>query len=177
MSIYLLMPARLKYEKYFEFNGIDINNSSDEMVPRYKRLLDIWNACERERLSEDEARDRFSLEIGELYHAIKRRDFVCKVGRIAYIGGLKMIAEFWGDYYKEIDFDEVLRIPEVQKRHPELENLRKPEVFHTVYPAHYHVYFGKQPEQVDVSSDFIWHFGKRIWKEIDVDNYDWIRGW
>lgn len=175
MSIYLLMPARLKYEKYFKLNEIDIENSADEMIPRYKRVLEIGEMCKK--ISEDEARDRFSLEVGELFHAIKLRDFVCKVGRIAYIGDLKMIAEFWGDYYVEINFDEVLQLPEVQKKYPELSKLRNPEIFKQAYPAHYHVFFGEQPEIVDVTSDFIWHYGKRIKEQVNVENYQWVRGW
>lgn len=177
MSIDLLMPARVKYEKYFNLNNIDINNSSDEMVPRYERLLEIWDIYEGKMLSEDEARDRFDVEVGELYHAIKRRDFVCKVGRIAYLGDLKMIAEFWGDYYTEIDFEKILQLPEVQEKHPELEKLRNTEVFQKVYPAHYHVFFGEQENIVDVSSDFIWHYGNRITGKINKEQYKWIEGW
>lgn len=177
MSIYFLVPARRKYEKYFEMNEIDIENSSNKMIPRYKRILEIWDTCLRERLSDDEAGARFSVEVGELYHAIKQRDFICKVGRIAYLGGMNMLAEFWGDYYVEIDFEEVLKLPEIQQKHPEFEKLQKPEVFNRVYPAHYQVFFGERPDEVIVPSDLIWSLGKWIREPVDTDKYEWVRGW
>lgn len=166
-----------KYETYFDFNEIDKADTSNGMVQKYQRLQEIYDECLRKNLSDEEAHQLFGQEVEDLSYAIKCKEFVCKVSRVAYLGGMKIIAEFWGDYYTEIDFEDVLLLPEVRESYPELEKLRNPEVFHKVYPAQYHVFFGERPERVDVSSDFIWHFGKQIKGTFHEENYDWVRGW
>lgn len=175
--LHLIIYICTKYENYFLFDGIESKDTSNVMVQKYMRLREIYEECLQKKLSDEEANSLYGEEVEELRYAIKRKEFVCKVSKVAFLDGMKMIAQFWGDYYTEIDFEEVLQIPEVHEQYPELINLRKPEVFHAVYPEQYHVFFGKHPDLVDVSSDFMWHFGKRIRQEIDVDNYDWIRGW
>lgn len=169
----LMIYICVKYENYFWFDGVNSKDTSNEMVQNYRRLREIYEECIQKELSDEEIHQLFGKEVEELRYAIKRKEFVCKVDQVAFLDGLKLIARFWGDYYAEVDFEKVLQLPKVQERYPDYERLRNPEMFHTVYPAQYHVFFGEYPDRVDVSSDFIWHYGKRI--QIDETQYDWIK--
>lgn len=176
MFIYYLLYACAKYENYFRFNGMDIQDASQVMAQNYNRLREILKECRQKELSDEEMNTIFGTEVEKLYHAVQRKEFVCKVSKVAYLGDLKLLARFWGNYYVEIDFHDVLQRPEVQKNHPEYENLRNLDVFSCVLPDEYHVFFGKHPKRYDVSSDFIWHYGKEIKQQIDEDDYQWIKG-
>lgn len=170
--LHLIIYICTKYENYFLFDGIEPKDTTNVMVQKYMRLRKIYEECLQKKLSDEEAKSLYGEEVEEFRYAIKRKEFVCKVSKVAFLDGMKMIACFWGDYYTEIDFEEVLQLPEVQEQYSELINLRKPEVFHAVYPEQYHVFFGEHPDWVDVSSDFIWYYGKRI--QVDESEYEWI---
>ena len=169
----LIIHICAKYENYFLFDGITLEDTANEMVQIYIRLREIYEECLKKKLSDDEIYQEFGDEVEELRYAIKCKEFVCKVSKVAFLDGMKMIAQFWGDYYAEIDFDEVLQLPEVQKNHPDYERLRDPEFFHQVFAWEYHVFFGKYPDRCDVTSHFIWHYGKRI--HVDENEYEWIQ--
>ena len=96
----------------------------------------------------------------------KRREFVCKVSRIAYIGPTSILAEFWGEYYAMIDFSQFW------DEFPELKRLQEPDVFRQVYVRGYHVRFGPDRE-VDVDTDFIWYRGIKVKEEINPEGYTW----
>lgn len=176
MFIQYILYACVKYEKYFIFNNMEPNDMSHEMVRNYHRLKEILTECRKKDISDEEANKLFGVAVEKIYHAIQCQEFVCKVSKVAYLGDMKILAQFWGDYYAELDFDKVLQLPEVQERHPEYEKLREPEVFHQIYPAEYHVFFGMRPERIDVTSGFIWHFGKQIKHQINESDYEWIKG-
>ncbi len=38
----------------------------------------------------------------------------------------------------------------------------------------YHVFFGREQE-VNISSDFIWHFGENVTGKINPEEIEWIR--
>lgn len=161
----LIAYQKLKYKTYFTRDEIDVNDTNHKMVRKYRRLEQIEKEINERNISDEEAWDMYEFEVMRIFNAIKNKQFVCKVKRISYLGGLKILAEFWGDYYVEIDFAEYMY------EYPDLQLLKREEIFKTAEPDQYHVWFGEHGE-CDVPSDFIWHYGEK--KIINPDDYEWV---
>lgn len=151
---------------YFMFRGITKYDSEDKIVQEYNRLLEIEKDIILKHLTEEQATELYELEVEKIHFRIKRRQFVCKVEKIAYLGGRVILAEFWGKYYAKIDLGKYLyKFPKIKEE----------DVFHKVSPEEYHVFFGEKYE-VDVSSEFIWLCGENVTGKINPEEYEWIVG-
>lgn len=165
----LVIYIQAKYLQYFDMREIDYENTNDDiMVQKYRRLTEIAVDIMGKTITENEIRDKYYDEVNDLHFDIRRKEFICKVSRIAYINSTTILAEFLGDYYVEIDFSEFW------EEYPELQKLKDPSIFCKVHVWEYHVRFGPNRE-VDVTSPFIWNFGKRIKEYINPEDYEWMK--
>ena len=165
--IRMLLYTISKYLIYFDGANIDKEDSSHEMVVKYKRLMQILSDVIKSRMSNEQVAIQYENEIMKLFHQIKNKEFVCKVSRVAFLEGYSILAEFWGGYYTKIDLEIYMRENTCMKM------LYDKKIFESVHPQEYHVFFGPQFE-VDISSDFIWHCGENVTGKINPKEYEWI---
>ncbi len=114
--ISMVLYAEMKCHNYFKINKIGEDNVEDEIVQKYRRLVEIRNDIIHNQMPDELVSDKYETEVMKIYHKIKCREFVCKVDKVAYLGRLTILAEFWGKYYAKIDFEKYMnQFPELQK--------------------------------------------------------------
>lgn len=133
----LIACTKMKCLSYFEINKITEDDAKDEILQKFHRLEEIQQDILDKEWDSETAEAIYFEEVDRIFHAVKRREFVCKVDKIAFIDGYEIIAEFWGEYYAKIDFEKYM------DKFPELKNLKDPDVFYKVYPDQYHVFLEK----------------------------------
>lgn len=155
------------YQQYIRTNAPARDDKYTKRVACCQRLKEIREDLCVSELPQLQRDKRHEEEIRRYHRNLKQRGFVCKIKRIAVVGDLMILAEFYGEYYRVIRFERYM------DQFPDLQILRDADIFQKIHPDEYHVFFGGRFEN-GVSASFIWHYGDPIGDKIKPDKVEWM---
>lgn len=122
------------YQQYIRANAPARDDKYTKRVACCQRLKEIREDLCVSELPQLQKNNSYEEEIRHYHRNLKQRGFVCKIKRIAVVGELIILAEFYGEYYRVIRFERYM------DQFPDLQILRDADIFQKIHPDEYHVF-------------------------------------